>query len=80
MTRLISKIPVVGKTWKRIRKGQLVGTLIEEVKLRFQYGSRVPEFVSLPNSGSKLFLDRSEPRGRGMLLDGAIGQPGLKQI
>lgn len=80
MTRFISKLPVLGSIWDRVSKQPTVRRCVEELKLAIRYRRPFPSSVVLPHSGSPIFVDRNEPRGRSVLLCRAQGQPNLKQI
>lgn len=80
MTRIISKIPILGGVWDGLLKRPFVRHFIEEVKLAVRYRRLYPDSVQLPNSQSPIFVDRCDSRGRSVLLCGANGQPNLKVL
>lgn len=80
MTRIISKIPLLGRMWDHAIKLPFVRRSVEECKLALQYRSLFPDSVRLPNSHSPIFVDRRESRGRSVLLCNAQGQPNLKAL
>jgi FkbM family methyltransferase len=80
LTRIVSNIPIVGGLLDRVIRQPLVRRGIDELKLALKYRQLFPNSVRLPNSGSPIFVDRSDSRGRGVLLCGASGQPNLKAL
>ena len=80
LTRFVSKLPILGPTWDRLSSNRRIRYWLDEAKLTMRYGRLFPDAIQLPNSQSNIFVDRSEPRGRSVLLCRARGQPNLKRL
>ena len=80
MTRFVSGIPFIGTLCENIVRRPFLRRGIDEIKLAVKYRKLFPNAVVLPNSGSPIFVDRNENRGRSVLLCGATGQPNLKAL
>ena len=80
LTRFVSKLPILGPAWDRLATNRRIRYWLDEAKLAMRYGRLFPNAIQLPNSRSNIFVDRSEPRGRSVLLCRAQGQPNLKRL
>lgn len=80
MTRFVSGIPFIGSICENVARRPFLRRGIDEIKLAIMYRQLFPNAVVLPNSGSPIFVDRNENRGRSVLLCGASGQPNLKAL
>src|SRR4051794_28252111 len=76
----LKRVPLLVPAWQRLQRLPWIKQLADDVRLWQLHGRFAPERLQLPNSGSWLYVDPRENRGRAVLLCGAGGQPLLKGI
>ncbi len=76
----LKRVPLLVPAWQRLQRVAWIKRLTDDVRLWRRHGRFSPERLQLPNSGSWMYVDPHENRGRAVLLCGAGGQPLMKGI
>ena len=75
----LKRVPLLVPTWQRLQRVKWVKQLADDVRLWQRHGRFAPERLQMPNSGSWLYVNPRENRGRAVLLCGAEGQRPLRR-